>query len=114
MSSEMLHLEWDNFRDNLVNSIANFKEKHFADVILACEDRQVKLIAELLLQHRLWFTGDDTQIGSGCLLPGSTGYAGQVSPPSTTDLPQRGQVCRYQGSPRLHLQRAGGTGTGKA
>jgi len=41
MSSEMLHLEWDNFRDNLVNSIANFKEKHFADVILACEDRQV-------------------------------------------------------------------------
>jgi len=41
MSSEMLHLEWDNFRDNLVNSIANFKEKQFADVILACEDRQV-------------------------------------------------------------------------
>ena len=49
MSSEMLLLEWDNFRDNLVNSIADFKEKHFADVILACEDRQVKFIAELLL-----------------------------------------------------------------
>ena len=41
MSSEMFHLEWDRFRENLISSIENFKEKDFSDVVLACEDRQV-------------------------------------------------------------------------
>ena len=41
MSSEMLHLEWDHFRENLTRSIENFKETDFSDVILACQDRQV-------------------------------------------------------------------------
>jgi len=62
MSSEMYHLEWDHFRENLISSIENFKEKDFTDVILACEDRQVMshklvlaasspLFHEMLVKH---------------------------------------------------------------
>jgi len=62
MSSEMFHLEWDHFRENLISSIENFKEKDFTDVILACEDRQVMshklvlaasspLFHEMLVKH---------------------------------------------------------------
>ena len=42
MSSEMFHLEWDHFCENMISSIKNFKEKEFSDVILACEGRQVQ------------------------------------------------------------------------
>ena len=67
MSSEMFHLEWDHFRENLISSIKNLKEKDFSDVFLACEDGQVREKSKDFLMR--YCSGDVTQIGSCCQLP---------------------------------------------